>query len=375
MAGFSEAAGTTSTGTPSLFPAPIKAIVNADVPPVVGGPHGVPSAVPQVPLAAGGWQDQGVTGGRDDDTDTLRSPVLSPGDTVRLVSPASFPNQEWLATSVTILEGWGLVVEVGDHALDQWGYMAGRDHERLDDLNDAFRAPHVRAVVSTRGGAGAYRIAGGIDVDAVRRDPKPLVGFSDITYLHLALWDRCRLATIHGCLAGGRATEGVRRLLMTTEPLVLEREPDALSARLHRPGRASGPLIGGNLRSVAGCVGAGLPSLEGAVVFLEDERKVGLGQVDRQLTQLLRSGALDGVAGIALGLFTGFDDYTDRGWHLTDVLEDRLGNLGVPVLGGPKLGHGGVGADGSPDQDATTIGPTAVLDATAATLTVGPCVR
>jgi muramoyltetrapeptide carboxypeptidase len=201
------------------------------------------------------------------------------------------------------------------------------------------------------------------------------VGFSDITYLHLPLWERCRLATIHGCLAGARATDGVRRLLMTTDPLTLAPDPDALSARLHRPGVAAGPLIGGNLRSVAGCVGAGLPRLNGAVLFLEDERTVGLGQVDRHLTQLIGSGALDGVAGIALGLFSGFDDYTDRGWHLVDVLEDRLGSLGVPMLGGLMLGHGGVDARGGPDQDAVTIGPVAVLDAGAATLTVGPCVR
>jgi muramoyltetrapeptide carboxypeptidase len=253
--------------------------------------------------------------------------------------------------------------------------MAGRDQDRLDDLNAAFRDPHVRAVVTTRGGAGAYRIADGIDIDAVRADPKPLVGFSDITYLHLALWKRCRLATIHGCLAGTRATRAVRHLLMTTEPLTLARDADALSARIDRPGRATGPLVGGNLRSVAGCVGVGLPNLDGAVLFLEDERTVGLGQVDRQLTQLLRSGSLNGVAGIALGRFTGFDDYTDRGWHLTEVLDDRLGDLGVPILGGLQLGHGSVASDGVPDQDAATIGPTAVLDTTTATLTVGPCVR
>lgn len=311
----------------------------------------------------------------DNEDDTIRGPVVRPGDTIRLVSPASFPTREWVATSVAVLESWGLVVEVGDHALDQWGYMAGRDQDRLDDLNDAFRDPHVRAVVTTRGGAGAYRIADGIDFEAVRAEPKPLVGFSDITYLHLALWERCRLPTIHGCLAGAQATQAVRHLLMTTEPLTLTRDPNALSARIDRPGRAVGPLIGGNLRSVAGCVGAGLPDLNGAVLFLEDERTIGLGQVDRHLTQLIRSGSLDRLAGIALGLFSGFDDYTDRGWHLTNVLEDRLGNLGVPVLGGFQLGHGGVDANGGPDQDAVTIGPTAVLNTTTGTLTVGPCVR
>ncbi|WP_409494473.1 LD-carboxypeptidase [Amycolatopsis sp. cmx-11-12] len=104
------------------------------------------------------------------------------------------PSRELLADSVAVLESWGLIAEVGKHALDQRGYLAGRDEDRLSDLNDAFRDPGVRAVIATTGGAGAYRIADGIDFDAVRDDPKPLVGFSDITSLHLALWRHCGLA-------------------------------------------------------------------------------------------------------------------------------------------------------------------------------------
>lgn len=301
--------------------------------------------------------------------------MLRPGDRVSLVAPASFSSREWIDESVAILQNWGLTVEVGDHALDQWGYMAGRDQDRLEDLNNAFRDPGVRAVIAIRGGAGAYRIADGIDFDAVRADPKPVIGFSDITNLHLALWQHCRLATIHGCLAGDRAKASVRQLLMTTEPITLERDPDALSAAIDVPGHATGPLIGGNLSEVVGSIGAGLPNLNGAILFLEDFRTMGLGRVDRQLTQLIRSGSLHGVRGIALGLFTGFDDYTDRGWNILDVMRDRLKQLGVPVLGGLELGHGGVGSDGGCDQFAASLGPTAVLDTKSGTLTIGPCVR
>jgi muramoyltetrapeptide carboxypeptidase len=162
---------------------------------------------------------------------------------------------------------------------------------------------------------------------------------------------------------------------MTTRPLTVRRDPDALSAAVDVPGHATGLLIGGNLREVVGSVGVRLPNLDGAILFLEEFRTIGLGQIDRQLTQLIRSGALDGVRGIALGLISGFGGYTDRGWDVLDVLHDRLGPLGVPVLGGLMAGHGGVGADGGPDQDAVAIGATAVLDTAAGTLTVGPCVR
>jgi muramoyltetrapeptide carboxypeptidase len=297
------------------------------------------------------------------------------GDKVRLVSPASYPEPEWIEESVAILQGWGLVAEVAEHAVARWGYMAGRDAERLADLNEAFRDPAVRAVITTQGGAGAYRIADDIDFDAVRADPKPLVGFSDITYLHLALWRHCRVPGIQGCLAGATAIASVRQLLMTTDPLVLKRDTTAVSAAIHVGGHARGRLIGGHLTSLSTSVGVRLPDMKGAILFLEANREIGLGLVDRQLTQLLRSGALNGVAGIALGSFQGFERLEDRGWTIRDVLHDRLGNLGVPVLGGLFCGHDLVGSDGGPDQSAIPIGTMATLDADQASLTLEPCVQ
>jgi muramoyltetrapeptide carboxypeptidase len=294
-------------------------------------------------------------------------PRVRPGDRVRLLSPASFPGAELLAESVRTLESWGLIVEVGKHALDRHGYLAGRDEDRLADLNDAYRDPGVRAVIATRGGAGAYRIADDLDFAAVRADPKPLIGFSDITNLHLALWRHCRIAGIHGFLSGARSAEATRRLLLESEPTTLHRRPGTLTAAVEVPGTAGGHLVGGHLGTVVGFVGAGLPSLDGAILFLETQRAIGLGQVDRQLTQLMRSGSLRGLRGVALGRFLGFDDYTDRGWTVLDVLRDRLGSLGVPVLGGIDVGHGD-------DPLSVPLGPVAELDTEAGTLTVGPAV-
>ncbi|MFC3892758.1 LD-carboxypeptidase [Lentzea rhizosphaerae] len=290
------------------------------------------------------------------------------GDRVRLVSPASFPSEEVLAESVRWLEGWGLVVEVGKHAMDRHGYMAGRDEDRLADLNDAYRDPAVRAVIATTGGAGAYRIADGIDFAAVRADPKPLVGFSDITNLHLALWRHCRVAGIHGFLSGARSASATRSLLMETEPTVLHRDPESLTAAVRVAGVATGTLVGGHLGTIAWSVGAGLPDLDGAILFVEAPRAVGLGHVDRQLTQLMRSGSLRGLRGVALGRFPGFEDHVDRGWNVVDVLRDRLEVLGMPVIGGIDVGHGD-------DSLSTPLGPVAELDADAGTLTVGPAVR
>ncbi len=304
----------------------------------------------------------------------LRAPMLRPGDRVRLVSPASFPDRASVDDCLAVLARWGLRGEVAPHAFDEWGYMAGSDADRLDDLDRAFRDPEVRAIVATRGGAGAYRIADRIDAAAVRADPKPLVGFSDITFLHLSLLRRCGLGGIHGCLVGRTAQASVRQLLMTTEPVVLHREPAAVSAAVDVSGRARGRVIGGNLASVATSVGVRVPSMAGAILFLEDQRVVGLGTIDRQLTQLISSGALDGIAGVALGSFEGFRGYVDRGWTVADVLADRLGRLGVPVLGGLFAGHDLTGPNGTPDQMALPLGTLATLDTGEGTLMLDPLV-
>ncbi|MGW4369463.1 S66 peptidase family protein [Nocardia takedensis] len=295
-----------------------------------------------------------------------RWPRLRPGDRVRLVSPASYPDDPHTIEDLTrLLSGWGLRVEVGAHALARYGYMAGRDEDRLADLDAAYRDPDVRAVLTTRGGAGAYRLLDGLDYAALRADPKPLLGFSDITYLHLAIWRHCRVPGIHGCLVGDHAVETTRRLLMSSEPAVLHRNPDLQSVGAEVPGRAEGVLMGGSLQALAGMVGAGLPDLDGAILLIEAERQVGIGQIDRRLTQLGASGALDGVRGVALGRFPGFEDYTDRGWNLVNVLRDRLSPLGVPVLGGLELGHG-------PDPRSVALGVTAELDTVRGTLTLAP---
>ncbi|SDP77055.1 LD-carboxypeptidase [Lentzea jiangxiensis] len=186
-------------------------------------------------------------------------PRVVAGDRVRLVSPASCPSEEVLAESVRVLESWGLVVEVGEHALDRHGYLAGRDADRPAGLDDAYRDPGVRAVIATRGGAGAYRIAHDLGFDAVRADPKPLVGFSDITNLHPALWRHCRVTGVHGFLAGARSAAATRSLLMDGEPVVLHRDRErrrraprhprlVRRRRTAEPGRR-GPVPGGPARS------------------------------------------------------------------------------------------------------------------------------
>lgn len=298
----------------------------------------------------------------------LTPPPLRPGDKIRFVSPASPPDRDRVLRHAEILRGWGLRVDFGEHAFHKHHYLAGTDEERLADFDAALRDPEVRAIFTTRGGKGSYRIADRLDFAAARRDPKFLVGFSDITALHLSLLKHGSLIGIHGAFFVGPGEEDIsaetssslRRALMTTEDIIVRSRPEEPTSALTTNGTVTGPLIGGNLDMVATAAGWALPNLNGAILLLE---AVGLyrGQVDRQMTMLRKGGHLDGLAGVAIGQFTDFE--FDLRFSVIDILREHLAVLGVPALGGLPLGHGR-----SPVS--ALIGAVAELDAERETLTI-----
>lgn len=268
---------------------------------------------------------------------------LRPGDKVRFVSPASTPDREAVLARAQILESWGLTVDFGQHVYASRGYLAGSDEERLFDFNEALRDRSVRAIFATRGGKGSYRIADRLDFEAAKRDPKFVVGFSDITALHLSLLNRAGLVGIHGTLTdsdGAFSTlnmEALRRALMQRAEVVLHSRPEEPTAKLTTRGSAAGVLVGGNLDMVATTAGWALPSLVSSILLLEAVN-MPIGQVDRQLTMLIKAGYLKGVSGIVLGQFTGFR--SEGEFTVFDILQEHLEQLDVPVLGGVPLGHG-----------------------------------
>ncbi|MBA8810554.1 S66 peptidase family protein [Promicromonospora sukumoe] len=286
---------------------------------------------------------------------------LEPGDVVALVSPASWSDESWVDESIATVESWGFKARLGKHADDRFGYMAGGDAERAADLNDAIRDPEVRAILTLRGGCGSLRLLADVDTDALRADPKPIIGFSDITALH-QVWHRAGVPSVHGAVAGTRAAT-VLDLLRGEPGEPVRSDTDQYGAYLTTTGTASGPLFGGNLEMLARSVGIVDNDLDGHVLLLEINRTVGLGMVDRALTQLILSGALAGITGVAVGTLEGFDGYEDRGWNVLDVLRDRLGLLGVPILAGLPLGH-------MESPVSVPLGVESVLDADAGTLTV-----
>ncbi|ASW08189.1 LD-carboxypeptidase [Rhizobium sp. 11515TR] len=295
-------------------------------------------------------------------------PPLRSGDKVRFVSPASSPDRDKVLRNAEILNGWGLTVDFGEHTFRKWNYLAGTDEERLSDLNAALRDTDVRAIFTTRGGKGSYRIADQLDFAAARRDPKFVIGFSDITALHLILLRHCHQVGIHGAFSIGPGEESVspythdslRQALMTTGDIIIAARTEEPTSRLTTEGTAEGRLIGGNLDMVAASAGWALPDMHGAILLLE---AIGLypGQVDRQMTMLRKAGYLDGLAGVAVGQFTDFE--FDRPYSVMDILREHLAELNVPILGGLPLGHG--------DSPASVfLGAVAELDAKARILAI-----
>jgi muramoyltetrapeptide carboxypeptidase len=271
-------------------------------------------------------------------------PKLQVGDKIRFVSPASTPEQERVFLARDVLESWGLKVDFGENAFRKVAYLAGTDEERLADFNAALRDPTVRAIIATRGGKGSYRIADRLDFETAKNDPKFVVGFSDITILHLSRWKNCRLVGIHGALYvddEGRIPEetssSLQKILMTSEDVVISSREDEPTSALTTEGTASGRLIGGNLNMIATAAGWALPDLNGAILLIEAV-EMHLGQVDRELTMLRKGGHLAGVGGVAVGQFTKFNP--SGRLTIIDLLRDHLGQLNVPILGGLPLGHG-----------------------------------
>lgn len=296
---------------------------------------------------------------------------LKPGDRVRLVSPASTPTHEGVEQCVKILKSWGLHPEIGQHVFDEYGYLAGKDKDRLADINDAIRDPGVRAIMATRGGKGAYRIADGLDFEAMRKNPKLYIGFSENTIIELALWKHCQTPSIHGGIVSWNVAdmeranlEKLRCLLMSTDTTIIRARADEPTSVLTTSGTATGFLMGGNQDMIATAAGWTLPSLEGAILLLEDVDKR-LGFIDRQLTMLQNAGHLHGIRGVAVGRYylCGTDATTQGDWTAIDVLRDRLKRLNVPILGGLPLGHGN-------NTESVPLGTQVTLDADARLLTV-----
>ncbi|HEX6973847.1 MAG TPA: LD-carboxypeptidase [Vicinamibacterales bacterium] len=303
---------------------------------------------------------------------------LSPGDTVALVAPANATfNSVDLQIAKESLEALGFKVKVGGHVLDRHGYMAGQDKDRAADINAFFADPSIRAVLPLRGGWGSSRVLPYLDFDVIRKNPKVVLGYSDITALLLSIHAKTGLVTFHGPNGMGRwdefSVDYFKRMLMQGDAITFENprklsDKNVLTQTENRiqtitGGKARGRLLGGNLTVLTTIIGSPyLPQWDGAIFFCEDVSE-GYYRIDRMLTQLKLAGVLSKIKGFVFGTCSECDPGDNNFGALTfeEIFADHIKPLGVPAWSGAMIGHGmpqwtlAEGIEVEVDADAGTV--------------------
>ncbi|SEJ36094.1 muramoyltetrapeptide carboxypeptidase [Cyclobacterium xiamenense] len=301
---------------------------------------------------------------------------LQPGDRVGLISPsAATADRMEFTYAREAMEALGLSVKEGKYLSSRRGHLAGSDAERAEDLNEMFGDKRIKAVVCIRGGSGAARILPLIDYELIRKNPKPILGYSDITALHNAIHAQTGLVTFHGPNGSGswnpfnanqfrsvffgkenRLT--YRNEVEETEDLVVKKN----RIRTIYPGKASGDLVGGNLTVLTALAGSPyLPDFKNKLLFLEDIGEEPY-RIDRMMSTLMLMGVLKEIKGFVFGQCTDCDPSGGYGNLTIDqILDDYLLPLRIPAYRGAMIGH-------VPKQFLLPFGAKVTLDADAGTL-------
>jgi muramoyltetrapeptide carboxypeptidase len=273
----------------------------------------------------------------------IKPRALRSGETIGLCAPSGPIEADFVAAGVAELEGLGFRVQASADLGRRTRFTAGSVERRVAELHELYANPEVRAIVCARGGAGASSLLPHLDAARFTADPKPFVGYSDVTALHLYL-GRLGFVTVHGPMAGRSLVAGRYHPESLLAALTGEGAPyssDVDDLEVLREGEAVGILRGGCLSLLAAAAGtpwALRPDAAGTILFIEDVRERPF-RIDRMLTQLRLSGALENVKGIVFGEMKGCGTAAGEEYTLEEVLADSLAGLDVPMAIGLSSGH------------------------------------
>ncbi|MFY0688356.1 MAG: LD-carboxypeptidase [Cyclobacteriaceae bacterium] len=286
---------------------------------------------------------------------------LPKNPTVGLIAPASALTRSAFEKTISNMEMLGFAVKYSDNLRNRSGFLSGTDQQRIEDLHEMFADPQVDAVMCARGGYGTTRLLDEIDFEVIRNNPKPFIGYSDITALFSAFYKHCGLVGFHGPVGASSLNDFSADYLFDVlekgkKVKIKAEEPEIITS-----GTAEGKLIGGNLSLLTSLIGTNHDvNYKDHIVFIEEVGESTY-RVDRMLTQMVSAGKFEGAKGIALGYFTDCDTSPDDPYYefsigLSEVFKDRLGDLGIPVVTGFPFGH-------EPHNATLPIGIEALLDA------------
>ena len=271
-------------------------------------------------------------------------PYLQKGDTIGIVCPAGAMPVEKVSECIRILnEEWGFTTRVGKTVGDQFNYFSGTDEERLADFQEMLDDDQVKAVLCARGGYGMGRIIDKIDFKKFKKQPKWIIGYSDITVLHSHLYSNYNISSLHAPMAGAFNDNGYKNEYVLSLKNALEGKKLKYSCPVHefnKKGEAIGELVGGNLALLAHLVGTDSDiKTRGRILFIEDVGEY-LYNIDRMMHQLKRSGKLSRLAGLIIGGFTDIKD-TERPFGQTayEIIKEIIKEYDYPVCFGFPVSH------------------------------------
>jgi muramoyltetrapeptide carboxypeptidase len=308
---------------------------------------------------------------------TLLPKSIKKGDTIGIISPsAATADRMEFTFAKEAMEALGFKVKLGENLKNRFGHLAGTDEERANDLNQMFADPEVKAVICIRGGSGAARILPLINYEIIKSNPKPILGYSDITALHCAIYSQTGLITFHGQNGTGSwnsfNVKQFEKVFFERELVTYQNEitkGDDLVSKGNRiqtlkGGIVEGPILGGNLTVLSALSGTPYyPEFQDAILFIED-----IGEdpyrIDRMMSTLQLNGTLGKIKGFIFGQCSGCTPGGGYGSFTVDQIMDHyILPLGIPAYTGAMIGH-------IPKQFIIPVGAKVRMDADKGTFTI-----
>ncbi len=276
----------------------------------------------------------------------LKPPALKAGDTVAITSPAGAVwDENQVETFTAILKSFGFKVVYGKTLKEKFGYFAGTDDLRANELNNFFADKNIKGIFCMKGGWGCARILDKIDYDAIKKNPKVLIGFSDITALLLAITHKTGLITFHGPVGNSGWNDFTKNVFtnvtMLNKPFNFPENPASEDKPfVINSGKAKGELVGGNLTVLSALIGSTyLPDWKNKILFLEEAKEEPY-SIDRMLTQLKLSGVLDVISGFIFGKCAKcLAEEPQKAFTFHEVILQHIQPLKIPAFYGAMIGH------------------------------------
>lgn len=268
--------------------------------------------------------------------------------TAGVISPAYIPDSERMQKGFAYLQNRQITVKKGKNLGKEYGYFAGTDNERLADLHDMYADDQVDLIICARGGWGGLRLLDKIDYQLIKNNPKPLIGYSDITTLQLAIWTKCAVPSLSGPMIGVEMGKGIlpftethfwQQIFNTMNDYKFKIEPSETSVLVD--GKAEGLLLGGCLSLVSHLLGTPYsPDYKGSILFLEDIGEKPY-KIDRYLAHLQQAGIFDEINGLIIGNFIDCEEEEDeRSFSLDEIFNFYFSSASFPVVINFPYGHG-----------------------------------